>query len=171
MTLPAAPPPVFTWFAFVRRSAGWILAVWGCALPLFIITWPMATPGGLAGEAAGVAVWTMAVVARDEQLRRRGSIVAWRPLRLGAAILLVMQLVMLTLFDPLFFAFLYAPALLLMSRLRLIPDHASIFFGNLLLTLVCGGQALVWALALGHLARLARPLIAGVGRRAPGGPG
>jgi hypothetical protein len=150
----------------VRRAGGWILLVWGCALPLLIITWPTATPGGRAGEVCGVAAWTIAVMARDYQLRRRGSVDVLRWLWPGAAVLLVAQLLAVAILDPLFFAFLNAPVLLVVSRQRLIPDSASPFFGNLLLTIACGGQALVWALVLGHLVRKARPALAGIVRRA-----
>jgi hypothetical protein len=150
----------------VRRAGGWILLVWGCALPLLIITWPTATPGGRAGEACGVAAWTIAVVARDQQLRRRGSIDALRHLRSGAAVLLVAQLLAVAAFDPLFFAFLNAPALLVVVGLRFITDDASQFVGDFLLTIVCGGQALAWALVLGHAIRKARPALDGIVRSA-----
>jgi hypothetical protein len=143
---------------FLRRAAGWILLVWGCALPLLIFNWRIETPGGRAGEVCGVAAWTIAVVACDEQLRRWGASGAMRALRSGAAILIVVQWVAVALLDPLFFPFLYAPALVVVGRLRIIPDSASPFLGNLVLTIACGAQAIAGALALGMIIGKARPL-------------
>ena len=152
-------PPVFQWF--VRRVVLWTVLVWGCALPLMIVTWTRATPGGRLGEVCGVAMWTIAVIARDLQLHGLFSGSAWPTLRSGAVALLVLQGLAAAVFSPFFFYFLYAPALLLVSSLRLIPDDASLFYGDLVLTIVCGGQAFACAWALGRLVERLRPRLGG----------
>jgi hypothetical protein len=44
-----------------------------------------------------------------------------------------------------------AAAILWVAILLRLPDNASMFYGDFVLTMLCGGQAFACALALGHL--------------------
>ena len=167
MNSPAAPPPVFLWF--LRRVIGWTILVWGCALPLMIVTWH-GLAGGLA-EVCGVVAWTLAIVAWDERLRSRGSVRAPRTLRIGACALFIVHAALFAVQkfavapSPLLFFLMYGPAVWVAAWLPLIPNDASDFHGYFVLTILSGGQAFVTALALGHFVEKVRSTISERPRR------
>ncbi len=149
-----------------RRVIGWTILVWGCALPLLIISWRQ-PPGGRLGEVCGVVAWTLAIVAWGERLRSRGSVRAARALRIGACILFIVhaalfavqQLVVVPPTLPLPFFLMYGPAFVVAAWLPLIPNDASDFHGYFVLTILSGGQAFVTALALGYFIEKVRSMI------------
>lgn len=143
----------------MRRTLGWTILVWGCALPLLMVMWTREEPDGQFGIICGVALWTIALVAYGERLRSQSRVRTSRILRSGAAAFLVVQGLVAAMLPPLAFFLLYSPAVWVAGRSRLIPSDASSFHGNLVLTTICGAQAFACAFGLGRLVESVRPAV------------
>jgi len=135
-----------------RRAVIWAVLVVGCAAPLISAMSETLSRDERIAVAAGVAVWIAAMVV-IEQRRLRSS-------RSAAEILVPAALVFVTLQGVVavaaptaaLFAF-YSPAVILASRLLLMPTGAgaTAMPSAFVLTLACGGQVLAAVLGVGWL--------------------
>jgi hypothetical protein len=134
------------------RIALWMALVVCCAWPPAAAIAPTLSAGERAGTAAGVVVWIGVTAWIQERRRRASNERAAVPLAAGAAVYAALQGVISALFPPSVILGLYAPAVILASRvLRLVLSGPDLYpLWAFVLTLACGAQALLCALAIGR---------------------
>jgi hypothetical protein len=124
------------------RASVWILIVLGCALPLLVSLWDTSSTGDLLGAIVGVAVWAALMMFVDMHLQEPGASSTSRVLMASAVFLMVLEWSLVAAFSKLALFALYSPAVIFAAKfpfgIRSLPD----FGVALVLTVVCGAQAL-----------------------------
>jgi hypothetical protein len=135
------------------RASLWIPIVLGCALPLLVSLWDSFSIGDSVGAIVGVAAWAVLMMLMDMRLLEPGASSTSRLLMASAAFLMVLEWITIAAFSETVLFGLYIPAFVFAFQfptgIRFLPDSGS----ALVLTLICGAQALGLVYAFGSIAR------------------
>jgi len=133
----------------------WAALVMACAAPVAAAMWDNLDPQGRIAMAIGVAGWIAAIPQIDNAIQRRPSAEWSRSLMVGATSFSAIELIGSLAFSRTFVLALFWPAVWTASTLGLLPDEGSDFVPALVLTVLCGAQALGCAYLMGKaVARL-----------------
>jgi hypothetical protein len=111
--------------------------------------WDTLDSPGRIGMAIGVGGWIAAIPHIDRAIQRRRSAEWSRSFMAGTAALSAIELIGSLAFSRTGVLALFWPAVWTAATLRLLPDEGSDFVPALVLTVLCGAQALGCAYALG----------------------
>jgi hypothetical protein len=135
------------------RAVLWIPIVLGCALPLLVSLWDSFSMSDALGALAGVALWAVLMMVSDMRLLEPGASSTSRLLMASAAFLMVLEWITIAAFSETVLFGLYIPAFVFAFQfptgIRFLPDSGS----ALVLTLICGAQALGLVFVFGWIAR------------------
>jgi hypothetical protein len=135
------------------RASFWIPIVLGCALPLLVSLWDSFSIGDSLGAIVGVAAWAVLMMFMDMRLQEPGASSTSRLLMASAALLMVLEWITIAAFSEMVLFGLYSPAVLfafeLPTGIRFLPDSVI----ALVMTLICGAQALGLVFAFRSIAR------------------
>ncbi len=126
----------------------WMILVPGCAIPLVVSAWNTLSAQELAGIAAGVATWTAVMIRLHVWRLAAGSYGETTRLTLSAAMLMVLEWLVLGLAPPIALLVLYSPSAMLVSGV--VPANLTRVDALMayLVTLACGAQALACVVAI-----------------------
>ena len=130
----------------------WMLLVPGCAIPLVISAWHSLSAQELAGIGAGIATWTGVMIRVHVWRLAAGSYGETTRLTLSAAMLMVLQWLVLGVAPPIALLVIYSPSAMLVSGVVPAALTSVDPLMAYLVTLTCGAQALACVVAIGWTA-------------------